>query len=167
MNPRGRRTRVSLSLVRSAIATNTPARSISTTPTIRSQPRLPSTHINRSLVYMEQHRAHTLATFNGGSPLLFSQRHDIPIATLKSIPNFIAEISISPLEHIQEVANVCNIHGIIEDDVVVRLLAPSLKGKALQWYRGLAHGSIIDWDGLGARLCKHFEDKSDYLSLLE
>ena len=31
----------------------------------------------------------------------------------------------------------------------------------------MAHGSITDWDGLGARLCKHFEGKSDYLSLLE
>ena len=63
--------------------------------------------------------------------------------------------------------NVCNIHGITEDDVAVRLLASSLKGKALQWYRGLAHGSIIDWDELGAGLCKDFEDKSDHLSLLE
>ena len=96
-----------------------------------------------------------------------AQRHDIPIAALKSIPKFTSETSISPLEHIQEVANVYNIHGITEDDVVVRLLASSLKRKALQWYRGLAHGSITDWDELGAGLCKHFEDKSDHLSLLE
>ena len=114
-----------------------------------------------------QPRAHAFATFNGGSPLLLAQRHDIPIAALKSIPKFIGETSIFPLEHIQEVANVCNIHGITENDVIVRLLASSLKGKALQWYRGLAHSSITNWDGLGARLCKHFEDKSDHLSLLE
>ena len=111
--------------------TNTPARSISTHPTVRSQPRLPSAHINRLLVYMAQPRAHGFATFNGGSPLLLAQRHDIPVAALKSIPEFTGETSISPLEHIQEVANVCNIHGIIEDDVVVRLLTSSLKGKAL------------------------------------
>ena len=89
-----------------------------------------------------------------------AQRHDIPIATLKSIPKFTGETSISPLEHIQEVANVYNIHGIIEDDVAVRLLASSFKGKELKWYRGLAHGSITDWDGLGVGLCKHFENKS-------
>ena len=71
--------------------------------------------------------AHTFSTFNGGIPLLLAQRHDIPIATLKSIPEFTGEPSISPLEHIQEVANVYNIHGIIEDDVAVRLLASSLK----------------------------------------
>ena len=31
----------------------------------------------------------------------------------------------------------------------------------------MAHGSITYWDELGAGLCKHFEDKSDHLSLLE
>ena len=66
---------------------------------------------------------------------------------LKSIPDFTSETSISPLEHIQEVADVCNIHGIMEDDLVVRLLDLSLKGKALQWYRGVSHGSIMDWEG--------------------
>ena len=122
-NPRRRRIRVSLSLVRSAVVTNTPVRSISTPLAVRFQPRVPSVHINRALVYMAQPRAHAFATFNGGSPLLLAQRHDIPIAALKSIPKFTGETSISPLEHIQEVANIFNIHGIIEDDVAVRLLA--------------------------------------------
>ena len=98
--------------------TNTPARSISTPLVVRSQPRLPSVHINRSLVYMAQPRAHAFATFDGGSPLLLAQRHDIPISALKSILEFTGETSISPLEHIQEVANVYNIHRIIEDDIV-------------------------------------------------
>lgn len=86
---------------------------------------------------------------------------------LKSIPNFTGETSTFPIENIQEVSNVCNIHGIAKYYVVVMLLASSLKGKPLQWYRGLAHNSIIDWDGLGVASCKHFEDKSDHLSLLE
>lgn len=42
-----------------------------------------------------------------------------------------------------------------------------MKGKSLQWYRELPHNSITYWDGLGVALCKHFEDKSNYLSLLE
>ena len=143
-NPRKRRTRTSLSPVRGAITVNIPVRSVSTPPTVRTQPRLPSTLTNRTLVYMAQPRFHAFATFNGGSPLLLTQRHDIPVSALKSIPDFTGETSISPLEHIQEVANVCNIHGITEDDVVVRLLASSLKGKTLQWYRGLTHGSVTD-----------------------
>ena len=54
-NPRRRKARVSLSPIRSAIVTNTLTRSISTPPDVRSQPRLPSTHIDRSLVYMALH----------------------------------------------------------------------------------------------------------------
>ena len=77
-------------------------------------------------------RSHAFTTSNGGSPLLLAQRHDITLVVLKSIPKFTGETSISPLKHIQEVANVCNIHGIIEDDVIVRILSSSLKGKALQ-----------------------------------
>ena len=105
--------------------------------------------------------------FTGGIPLLLAQRNDILGSSLKSLPFFTSETSISPIEHIQEVSNVCNIHGVIEDNVAVRLLVASLKGKALQWYRGLPPNSIIDWDELGEKLCKHFEDKSDHLSLLE
>ena len=51
--------------------------------------------------------------------------------------------------------------------MVIRLLDSSLKVKSLKWYRGLPNGSTMDWDGLGVGPCKHFEDKSDYLSLLE
>ena len=108
-------------------------------------------------------RAHAFSTFNGGSPLFLAQRHDILVATLKSIPKFTGKTSISPLEQIQDIVNVCNIHSITEDDVAVRLLASYLKGKALQWYMGLPYGSITDWDGLGLGLCKHFEEKSYYL----
>lgn len=116
---------------------------------------------------MAQPRAHAFATFNGGSHLLLAQRHDILVSALKSIPNFTGETSISPIEHIQKISNVYNIHGITEVADVVRLLASSLKGKALQWYRSFPHNSITDWDGLGEEICKHFEEKSDHLSLLE
>ena len=74
--------------------TNTPTRSLSTPPNVRSQPRKPSAHINRLLAYMA--RAHAFTTFNGGSPLLLAQRHDIPVATLKSILEFTGETFVSP-----------------------------------------------------------------------
>ena len=112
-------------------------------------------------------RAHAFSTFNGGSPLLLDRRHDIQVLALKSVAKFTSETSISPVEHIQEVSNIYNIHSITKDDVTIRILASSLKEKALQWYRGLPHNSITDWDGLGAALCKYFEEKSDHLSLLE
>ena len=77
-------------------------------------------------------RNQVFATFTRGSSLVLAQRHDIQVSTLKSIPFFIGETSISPIEHIQEVSNVYNIHGVIKDDLAVRFLASSLKGKALQ-----------------------------------
>ncbi len=76
-------------------------------------------------------RQHAFAPFNGGSPLLLAQRDPIPASALKSLPFFTGETNISPLEHIKEVSNVCSIHGVMEDNVAVRLLASSLKGKAL------------------------------------
>ena len=50
---------------------------------------------------------------------------------------------------------------------MVRLLASSLKGKTLEWYRGLPNKFITNWDESGEKLCKNFEDKSAHLSLLE
>lgn len=51
--------------------------------------------------------------------------------------------------------------------MVVKLLAASFKGKALEWYRTLAIASINSWDMLGELFTKHFEDKLDHLSLVE
>lgn len=116
---------------------------------------------------MAQPRVHAFSNFNGGSPLILAYRHDIPVSTPKSLPKFTGETSITPLENIQEISNVCNIHGITKDDVIVRLLVSSFKGKALQCYRGLPHNFINNWDELGEILCKHFKDRSDHLSLLE
>lgn len=74
-------------------------------------------------------KAHAISTFNVGSYNFLFQRHDILISSLKSVPHFTGETFTSPKEHIQEIYNVYNIHGITKDDVVVRLLDSSLKGK--------------------------------------
>lgn len=116
-----------------------------------SQPRNPSAHINIQLYYIDG--AHAFTTFSGQSPLSLDQRHDKIVATLKSIPDSTSENFILPLEKIQEVENIYYIHSITKDDVAIRILASSLKRKALQWYRVLSHDSIMDWDGLGVGLC--------------
>ncbi len=61
-----KRNRLSLSPVRSVATKNTPTRSLSTPPIDRSQPWLPSFHLNRSLFHMVQPRPHIFSTFNGG-----------------------------------------------------------------------------------------------------
>ena len=112
-------------------------------------------------------RKYAFVPFNQGSPLNFSQHHDIPLAALKSLPDFTGENQTTTYEHIRDVATLCNVHHVTEEDVATKLLAASLKGKALQWFRSLTVGSIGSWDALGDALTRHFEDKSDILSLVE
>lgn len=107
--------------------------------------------------------------FNGGSPLNLAQ-HDIPIAALKIFPFFIGEDQTAPIKHIRDVASLCGVHHITQENVAIRLLATSFKGKALQWFRGLQVGSIATWDELGDKLYKQFQEKSNqsnHLSLVE
>lgn len=116
---------------------------------------------------MEVPRAHTVVTFNSGRPLLLAQKNDILVAALKAIPYFTRETSTSLKEHIHDVSRICTMFDVTKDNVAVRFLASSFKGKDLQWYRGLAPNSIHNWDELGEKLCKHFEDKIDHLSLMD
>lgn len=99
--------------------------------------------------------------------MIFAQHHDVPLVALKSLLDFTGEGQTIAFEHIRDVTTICNIHNITQEDVATKLLAASLKGKALEWFRTLAVGSINSWDGLGDALSKHFEDKSDNLSLVE
>lgn len=105
--------------------------------------------------------------FSGGSPLVLSVQHDMPNSVLKCISYFTSDNQVTPQEHIQDVANICSLYLITHDDVTVKLLVASFKGKVLQWYRGLRLGSISNRDELGTTLCKYFEDKLDHLSLVE
>lgn len=75
---------------------------------------------------------HAFVTFNGGSPLPLTQRSNIPVAAFKAIHFFTGETSVTPTEHIQDVASIYSIFDIIEDKLAVRLIASSFKGKALQ-----------------------------------
>ena len=111
--------------------------------------------------------ARAFAAFDQGSPLNLTQHDPIPVAALKSLPYFSGEEQTTPTEHIQDVANLCALHHVTEDNIAVRLLAASFKGKALEWYRRLAAASITDWDQLGTALCDFFKDTSDHLSLME
>ena len=77
------------------------ARSMSTPPVVRSYPKIPSTHINKTLSYMA--RAHSFSTFNSWSPIILVQRHDILESFLKSVPLFTSETFTSLIEHIQNV----------------------------------------------------------------
>lgn len=112
-------------------------------------------------------RQFAFAPFNQGSPLNFSQHHDVPLVALKSLPDFIVEGQTITFEHIRYVATICSIHNITEEDAATKLLAASFKGEASDWFRSLNVGSITSWDRLGDLLRKYFEDDLDSLSLVE
>lgn len=79
------------------------------------------------------------------------------------MPIFTGEDQTSAIEHMRDVSSLYGLYHITHDDVYVRLLATSLKGKALQWFRGL----VVNFIATGVALIAQFEDKSDHLYLVE
>jgi len=71
--------------------------------------------------------------------------HDIPANVFKTLLEFDATSEKIAYEHCVDVAGLAKIHNIQHEDVMVRLLAQSFKGKVLDWYRGLPNGSITTW----------------------
>ena len=93
--------------------------------------------------------------------------HDIPSAALKSLPYFNGENHVSVVEHIKDVATLCGLHQVAHEDVVLKLLVASFKGKELIWFCSLPVNSIATWDELGNAFTSKFEDKSNHLSLVD
>ena len=69
--------------------------------------------------------------FNAGNPLQISTHHDIPLATLKSLSLFTRENHVLLVEHIRDIATLCGLHQVTHEDVALKLLVASFKGKAL------------------------------------
>ena len=111
--------------------------------------------------------AQKFVPFNVGSPLQILTHHDIPSVALKSLPYFTSENHVSVVENIKDVATLCGLHQVAHEDVALKLLAASFKGKALIWFCSLLVNSIATWDELGNAFTSKFEDKSDNLSLVE
>ena len=101
------------------------------------------------------------------SPLQIVAHHDIPSAALKILPFFTRENHISPVEHIRDVAMLCGLHQVTHEDVALKLLVASFKGKTLIWFHSLLVNSIATWDELRTIFTNKFEGKSDNLSLVE
>ena len=116
---------------------------------------------------MAHPRNFAFVPFDQGSPLNLQQHNDIPLAALKGVPYFTGERQTTSFEHVRDIATLCNVHHMTQENVAIRLLAASFKGKALEWFRSLPVASISTWDELGDAFTKSFEDKSDHLSLVE
>lgn len=114
--------------------------------------RFPPPKNNQAFIVMARNQV--LPPFNARIPLMLAQHDLIPITALKSLPFYTRETHVTPVEHIFDVANICVVHNITEDNVAVRLLVTPFNGKALQCFHGLGVGTITTWDELGEKLCK-------------
>lgn len=76
--------------------------------------------------------------WDSGSPLQLPMPSNIwptiPTNTLKDIPKKFKEDFKVPSQHLQDIAEVCRVHNIVEENIALTLLATSLKGKYQDWY---------------------------------
>ncbi|KAH9294313.1 hypothetical protein KI387_040483, partial [Taxus chinensis] len=95
------------------------------------------------------------------------QWDDIPKTTLINLPLFNGNGDQSPIDHIQDIANHCAIHNAIEENVCLRFLVLSFRGKAKDWFSSLTPQSISTWDQLGEQFYNRFKENADVIVLME
>jgi hypothetical protein len=76
-------------------------------------------------------KAHAFTPFNQRILLNLQQHGDIPMASLKILPIFIGKEKTILIEHIKDVASLCDVYHITQENVSIRILEKYLKGKAL------------------------------------
>lgn len=89
----------------------------------------------------------------------------ILVSAMKDIPKFTRDGSTTPTKHLRDVVNVCLVHEITMQNVALRLLVVSFKGKALDWYQTLSPNTIRTWDELGDSFYERFSNDGDRSSL--
>ena len=70
--------------------------------------------------------------FNVSNTLQIITHLDIPPVALKSL--LTSESYVLALEHTRDIATLCRLHQVQHEDVALKLLAASLKGKELIWF---------------------------------
>jgi len=105
-------------------------------------------------------------TWDNGVPIALAVLHDIPTNVFKTVPEFDATTEKIAYEHCVDVVGLAKIHNIQHEDVMVRLLTQSFKGKVLEWYRGLTDGSVTSWAQLAEPFILEFNEVEDSFSLL-
>jgi hypothetical protein len=99
------------------------------------------------------------------TPLVLPQPlNDLPDeGYLKVLPKFTGEESIIAEEHLEAFYNFVDNHGILNQDVWIRVFVHSLNGGARKWFRGLAPVSIDGIQALDDTLLITWGDKKDFL----
>src|SRR4051812_32835362 len=77
----------------------------------------------------------------------------IPLGISEKVMNdyYAGDGTVHPSIHLLKLTRLCElfkISGFTRDEVMRKLFAFSLKGKALEWYRLLDHSHLLDWEGI-------------------
>lgn len=67
----------------------------------------------------------------------------------------------------EDMANVCIVHNVTEQNVALRFLASSFKGKSQDRYTSFTPNSIGSWDQLGDHFFERFIENGDRSSLMQ
>lgn len=102
------------------------------------------TTFNMVAIMVAQSEIHIYPKWNMIGPLNLTNFTTIPSNTLKSLMNYDCSKK-SAYKHYLDVIAIRKIHTITEEDVMVRLLAQSFRGKILDWYRFISYNSITIW----------------------
>ena len=105
-------------------------------------------------------------TWDNGVPLSLAMLHDISVNIFKTLLEFDATSNKIAYEHYVDVADLAKTHNIQHEDIMVRLLAQSFKGKVLDQYRGFPNGSITSWAQLVEPFILEFNELEGPFSLL-
>lgn len=123
-------------------------------------------HIKTNFCKMANPAQNIYPAWENGVPLALAMLHDIQTNVFKTFPNFDATSEKIAYEHYVDVVGLAKIHNIQHEDVMIRLLAQSFKGKVLEWYRGFANGSITSQVQLAKPFILEFNEVGDPFSLL-
>jgi len=101
------------------------------------------------------------------APLALPQNlHDMPTDYQSKIPTFDGTPqSVSAQQHIDKMANFCDLYEIDEEDVTMRLFVQTFGGEVRKWFRGLTARSIPTLDELQRQFLYRWEIKKDPLQI--
>jgi hypothetical protein len=101
------------------------------------------------------------------SPLnLQGEQHQLPTLPQGVLPTFSGDGVMDPKIHMDLFLNMCEIHLVEHDDVMVRLFLQTLTGLAYEWYMSLPSRSISSFDDLEAMFLTMYAPPVAYHTLL-
>ena len=98
--------------------------------------------------------------------VLLAQLHDLPQGYPQRIRTFGAEGDITAQQHLDRFNDFLDIEEVVHEDAKMRLLAQSFVGEVKKWFRGLAAGSLHNFQEFETTFLRKWECKKNFFQLL-